>query len=410
MEPSSIVKTLRYIPSSSTTETVHVPLSKSVANRWLILKALFPDKIEMPILADAEDTKILEAALKSEAAEIDLGAAGTAMRFSIAYFSVQRNREVLLFGTERMHERPVGALVDALRDIHAEIEYEGKTGYPPVRIKGKHLRGGMVEIPADMSSQFLSALMLVAPATSDGMLIHRSTKAVSQPYINMTLAVLEQAGISIQEDGSRIHVHGKVKDKVVVPTEGDWSAVAAYIAWLAVAGGEVYIEGLSKNSVQGDKILDEWIGYFGIVGEWNDGVWHLKRVMIPTDPLNLDMLDFPDLAQCLIMAAVGQGRSGKVTGLRTLRYKETDRITALIESIEAVGGEASSVGTGLYWTVEGLPQKPEKVLSTYQDHRMAFALAPLAVHFDFQIDDEEVVRKSFPKFWHEMSKLGLELS
>lgn len=388
--------------------TVRVPLSKSVANRWLILRALFPDLVHMHELSQAKDTSILQAALDGRTGDIDLGPAGTAMRFSTAYFSAMPGYEVFLHGTQRMHQRPVGPLVDALRSLGADLEYGGVEGYPPLRIKGKRLRGGEVYIPADMSSQFISALMLIAPATHDGLVIQRTRRGVSQPYVDMTSQVLRQAGVNVEEEGRRIHVHGKVTERVDVPVEGDWSAAAAFLAWTAVSGQPLRIQGLSPDSVQGDKILDQWTGLFGVVSKWEDGVWCLERVRIPADDVQLDLLDYPDLAQSLIMAAVGQGRSGKASGLYTLRIKETDRIAALVESIEAFGGETSASGGSLYWTI-GEPSAPQGTLSVFDDHRMAMALAPMAGLFDIQLDAPSVVEKSFPGFWEEMSVAGLSL-
>lgn len=409
MAKRGVMNTLKWAPKKGETPVVRVPLSKSVANRWLILRAFYPDQIYMHSLSDAKDTAILQRALEIREGDVDLGPAGTAMRFSTAFFSVLRGADVRLFGTERMHERPIEPLVDALRSIGADVEYEGKKGYPPLKIQGKHLRGGEVRVPADMSSQFISALMLIATATYDGLLIHRTTKSVSQPYVDMTAHVLRQAGISVEYDGPRIHVHGKVTSRVDVPVEGDWSAAAAFVAWVAVSGEPLNIEGLSANSVQGDKALMDMVEEFGIEAQWDNGVWKLERTHVPSHDFEIDLLDYPDLAQPLILAAVGQGRSGKATGLRTLRIKETDRIAALVDSIEALGGEPTPLAGSIYWSIEK-PVVPEKFFKTYDDHRMAMALAPMATLGQISLDDVNVVDKSFPKFWEEMKKVGLEFA
>lgn len=385
---------------------VEVPLSKSVANRWLILEALFPEFIEKNDLSEARDTRILREALLSTDEKIDIQDAGTAMRFATAYFSVQYKRRTYLHGTDRMHERPIAPLVNALRDLGGEIRYEKTKGYPPLSIYGKHLRGGEVYIPADMSSQFISALMLIAPATNDGVLINRTSRSVSQPYVDMTAAVLRQAGVEVNDEGTRIHVHGKPTKRIVVPTEGDWSAAAAFFAWVAVSGQTIHVAGLSADSVQGDVVLLDWATELGLKCEWVNEMLEVSRVSIPEDDFNLDFLDHPDLAQSLVMAAIGQGRSGKVTGLRTLRLKETDRVAALVESIEKLGGETTSTGGALYWTVDNL-NFDNAQFDVFDDHRMAMALAPVAFLNPIEINDPSVVEKSFPNFWGEMAKLGL---
>ncbi|NVK26744.1 MAG: 3-phosphoshikimate 1-carboxyvinyltransferase [Flavobacteriia bacterium] len=405
------MKSLTYIqPEGSAIPVLEVPLSKSVANRWLVLEAIFPKYIIKKQLSEAADTQILREALESNESEIDLGAAGTAMRFATAFFSAKQGAVTLLHGTDRMHERPIQPLVNALRSLGAEIRYEGEEGYPPLLIYGRHLRGGEVYIPADMSSQFISALMLVAPATQDGLLINRTSKTVSQPYIDMTSSVLRQAGITVEEDNNRIHVHGKPTEVVEMPSEGDWSAAAAFVAWTAVSGQSVSVKGLSRNSIQGDLMLIDWAEELGVEGEWSEGNWVLRRTHIPEDDLHLDMLDHPDLAQSIIMAAFAQGRGGKVTGLNTLRIKETDRINALVECMRMLGGETTDTGGALYWSPADELKFTGETFQTYDDHRMAMALAPLAALHDISIDDENVVRKSFPKFWEEMAKTGLRLS
>lgn len=409
MAESEQMKTLSYINGIHETPIVKVPLSKSVANRWLILRALFPDQIVLHEISDADDVKILKRALDKGEGDIDLGAAGTAMRFSLAYFSMKHKTVSRLFGSERMHLRPIGQLVDALCAIGAEITYQDKKGYPPVVVNGKHLRGGQVYVPADMSSQYISALMLSAPATQDGLVIHMSSKGVSQPYIRMTASVLEQAGINVEMDGNRIHVHGKVERRVDVPNEGDWSAAGAFLAWVAITGNPLKVQGLSLDSVQGDKILDELAPEFGVATSWENGLWCLKRTHIPTEELRLDLLDWPDLAQPLIMAAVGQGRSGHVSGLRTLRIKETDRIAALVETIEALGGETNPLAGAIYWEMNEI-RVPDRVFKTFEDHRVAMSLAPMAYYGSINLEDPSVVSKSFPTFWDELKKLGLVLA
>lgn len=405
------MKTLRYttLPTSEV-PVVEVPLSKSVANRWLILEALFPNRIVKGRLSEARDTRILRDALHSEVVDINVEDAGTAMRFATAYFSVVSHREAYLHGTDRMHERPIDPLVVALRKLGAEIRYEDEHGYPPLRIYGRQLRGGEVYIPADMSSQFISALMLVAPAMQDGLLINRTSKAVSQPYVDMTAAVLKQAGVNVEYDGPRIHVHGAPEETVQMPTEGDWSAAAALVAWVAVSGKPLVVKGLSKVSVQGDKVLIKLVNEVGVVGEWKEGLWHLHRSEVPEEDLQLDLLDHPDLAQPLIMAAFLQGRSGKVSGLQTLRIKETDRIAALVRTMRRLGAEVTSTHGVIYW------HPPEKLewddipFELFSDHRMAMAMAPLAFFGEMNIETPEVVDKSFPSYWEEMKKVGLDLS
>lgn len=405
------MKTLRYTDRNyDHTPEVEVPLSKSVANRWQIVKALFPDKILKNQLSEARDTRILREALASEEEDINLHDAGTAMRFATAYFSVQKGRNVYLHGTDRMHKRPIEPLVSALRSLGAEIRYDQEIGYPPLRIYGKKLRGGQVHIPADMSSQFISALMLVAPATNDGLLIHRTSKSVSQPYVNMTADVLRQAGITVEEDGMRIHVHGSPAQQVQMPTEGDWSAAATFVSWTAISGLPLRIKGLAKHSIQGDKVLIDWIEQLGIEAEWEEDVWSIRRTHIPEEDLVLDMLDYPDLAPSIVMAAFGQGRSGKVTGLQTLRIKETDRVSALVRTIERMGGDTTDLSGSLYWAPSQKLDFSGEPFDTFDDHRMAMAIAPMAFFGELKLNDASVVEKSFPGYWKQMELAGLELS
>lgn len=404
------MKTLRYTePTVNDIPEVEVPLSKSVANRWQILKALFPDHIIKNELSEARDTRILREALQSDQEDIDLGDAGTAMRFATAYFAVQDKCKVHLFGTDRMHQRPMEPLVTALRSLGAEIRYDKQHGYPPLRIYGKKLRGGEVRIPADMSSQFISALMLIAPATSDGLLIHRTSKSVSQPYVDMTATVLRQAGCNVEDEDMRIHVFGKPSKSVQMPTEGDWSAAVTFVAWTAISGRPIAIHGLSPDSIQGDKIILEWANQLGVEGEWENDVWRIQRTHIPEEDLYLDLLDHPDLAPSLIMAAFGQGRGGKVTGLQTLRIKETDRISALVRTMEQMGGDTTDLSASLYWRPAENIDLTNHVFDTFDDHRMAMAIAPFAFLGDLKLNDTTVVEKSFPGYWRQMKKVGLEL-
>lgn len=404
------MKTLRYTPTTEgQAPNVEVPLSKSVANRWQIIKALFPDKILKNKLSEARDTRILREALASKQEDINLQDAGTAMRFATAYFSVLKGRNVYLHGTDRMHKRPIEPLVSALRSLGAEVRYDGELGYPPLRIYGKKLRGGEVRIPADMSSQFISALMLIAPATNDGLLIHRTSKSVSQPYVNMTADVLRQAGITVEEDGMRIHVHGKPKTEVQMPTEGDWSAAATFVAWTAISGSPLRVIGLVRESIQGDKILQDWLPQLGIEAKWDGDVWCIERLEIPEEDLVLDMLDYPDLAPSIVMAAFGQGRAGKVTGLQTLRIKETDRISALVRTIERMGGDTTDLSSSLYWAPAEKLDFSGEPFDTFDDHRMAMAIAPMAFFGELKLNDASVVEKSFPGYWKQMEKAGLKL-
>lgn len=403
------MKEVNYSPvqEMDSVPSFRVPFSKSVANRWLVLKALFP-KLEADYPSEADDYRILQRALQSDDEVIDLGAAGTAMRFCTAFFAVQRNRVVELRGSERMHKRPIGPLVDALRTLGASIHYLEEEGYPPLRIEGKKLRGGQVWLPADISSQFITALMLVAPATHDGLQIHRTSRQVSHPYIRMTAHVLRESGVEVEIEGELIHVHGEPTSGASLKGEGDWSAAVAPLAWTAVTGNPVDVLGLKPDSVQGDKVLQDFAAELGVEATWEGERWCLRKGTVPAESLELDLLDFPDLAQSLILAGLGQKRSGKMSGLRTLRIKETDRLKALEESIEALGGDCTTSGGSIYWSVDEL-KHPDGTLKTYDDHRMAMALAPLSYHFPIRMDHPEVVSKSFPAFWKEASHMGIQL-
>ncbi|WP_188369619.1 3-phosphoshikimate 1-carboxyvinyltransferase [Muriicola marianensis] len=397
---------------------VRITGSKSESNRLLLLQALFP-QLEIRNLSNADDVQVMSKGLKAHSGTVDIHHAGTAMRFLTAFFATQEGREATLTGSSRMKERPIKVLVDALNELGADISYLGNTGYPPLRIKGRKLDKHKVSLPANISSQYISALLLVAPGIPDGLELELLGEITSVPYIRMTLSLLESLGIETEFTGNRIRVKPKESiDPVTLRVESDWSSASYYYSIVALcpAGTQVKLSSYRRDSLQGDSILAEVYRNFGVKSRFEEPFLHLEKVPlsendIPSSPekiLELDLADAPDIAQTLAVTCFGLGMGCRLSGLHTLKIKETDRLEALRAELTKLGASIRVSDKHLELDPGGKIIKDVSI-STYNDHRMAMAFAPLALRTGLYIEDAGVVSKSYPDFWEDLGKLNFRI-
>ncbi|GGD45335.1 3-phosphoshikimate 1-carboxyvinyltransferase [Muriicola marianensis] len=384
----------------------------------LLLQALFP-QLEIRNLSNADDVQVMSKGLKAHSGTVDIHHAGTAMRFLTAFFATQEGREATLTGSSRMKERPIKVLVDALNELGADISYLGNTGYPPLRIKGRKLDKHKVSLPANISSQYISALLLVAPGIPDGLELELLGEITSVPYIRMTLSLLESLGIETEFTGNRIRVKPKESiDPVTLRVESDWSSASYYYSIVALcpAGTQVKLSSYRRDSLQGDSILAEVYRNFGVKSRFEEPFLHLEKVPlsendIPSSPekiLELDLADAPDIAQTLAVTCFGLGMGCRLSGLHTLKIKETDRLEALRAELTKLGASIRVSDKHLELDPGGKIIKDVSI-STYNDHRMAMAFAPLALRTGLYIEDAGVVSKSYPDFWEDLGKLNFRI-
>jgi 3-phosphoshikimate 1-carboxyvinyltransferase len=384
--------------------------SKSESNRLLILQAQFPG-IKIQNLSNSDDTKVLQKALASAEELTDIHHAGTAMRFLTAYFAGREDREVVLTGSQRMQERPIAILVDALQNLGAEISYEKNEGFPPLRIKGKKLLKNEVKVQANISSQYISALMLMAPSLPEGLNIDLEGKVTSVPYIEMSLQLLKQCGIAGKFENNRISIQPatSVEEKELV-VESDWSSASYFYSMAALSdAAEISLSSYRKDSLQGDRSVADIYQKLGVKTTFLEGEIRLEKIQseLP-EKLELDLSNSPDLAQTIAVTCFGLGVELHMTGLHTLRIKETDRLQALKNELEKFGGKVEITEDSLQLSASEAIKENVSV-ATYNDHRMALAFAPLALKVPVIINDAGVVSKSFPEFWENMKELGFSV-
>lgn len=385
--------------------------SKSETNRLLLLKALFPN-ITLANTSNSDDSEVMEKALKGNDAIVDIHHAGTAMRFLTAFFAVNEGREVVLTGSQRMQERPIKVLVEALGQLGAQISYEKEEGYPPIRIKGQKITASKVSIPANVSSQYISALSLVAPKLENGIEITLVGDITSVPYIKMTLALLNDLDIQTSFEGNVIRVYPKQQvESKVMTVESDWSSASYFFSLVALADtASIALTSYKENSLQGDSALVEIYKQMGVNSRFENNTLLLeKQPDFKFETVNFDLNNTPDIAQTIVVTCFGLGIGCHLTGLHTLKIKETDRL-------EALRIEMTKLGANISVTNDSLTLVPtEKInsnvtIATYNDHRMAMAFAPLALKVPIIIENAEVVSKSYPDFWEDMKKLGFNES
>ncbi len=387
--------------------------SKSETNRLLLLKALYPN-IVIENTSNSDDSEVMNAALTNITNTVDVHHAGTAMRFLTAYFASQENKTVTLTGSSRMKERPIKILVEALNQLGAKIEYLENDGFPPIKIKGKKLTLSKVSLQANVSSQYISALLLIAPSLQNGLELELIGEITSISYINMTLNLLQEIGVETSFIGNIIVVKHKTqnpKPKTII-VESDWSSASYYYSIIALSkeGTQIELSSFKENSLQGDAILATIYQQMGVETHFEKGKITLIKNSKPINQnIKIDLNNAPDIAQTIAVTAFGLGIGCQLTGLHTLKIKETDRL-------EALKNELSKLGAAISVTNESLRIEPSKSINsnqniaTYNDHRMAMAFAPLALKTNINIENAEVVSKSYPDFWNDLIKLGFEIS
>ncbi len=400
-------------PESIKNATIDLPASKSISNRLLILNALSYSPWPVKNLSDSDDTQSLAKVLESDTNVFDVGAAGTTMRFLTAFLS-RIVGEWTLTGSDRMKQRPIHVLVDALRQLGAKIEYMEKEGFPPLKIFGSSLEGKPIELPGDISSQYISALLMIAPSIAGGLTLKLKGEITSRPYIHLTLKLMELYGIQSQWEGAEIRVDEQPLKPQQVRAEGDWSAASYWFQIVALAkpGSELVLRGLDKTSLQGDARVATMFNELGVTHRFSKKGVVLTNTGQKTSSFKYNFSDQPDLAQTFAVTCACLGIPFHLTGLHTLTIKETNRIEALILEAAKLGFAFASNGTDdLRW--EGQKKKISQipVIETYHDHRMAMAFAPAALSLGpIVINDPAVVSKSYPGFWDDLKKTGWGIS
>ena len=402
---------MRYLLSapSHIKATIQLPASKSISNRALIIHALSKGNDVLSNLSDCDDTRVMVKALTEGGEVIDILAAGTAMRFLTAYLSSTPGTHIIT-GTERMQQRPIQILVNALRELGASIEYTRNEGFPPLRIEGAPLTGNEITLKGNVSSQYISALLMIGPILKNGLQLRLTGEVVSRPYINLTLQLMKDFGASARWTSDQsISVEPQPYRCVPFTVESDWSA-ASYWYQMAVLSSEADIEltGLFRHSYQGDSRGAEVFARLGIETEYTEEGIRLRKNGSCVKRLDEDFVDIPDLAQTFVVTCALLDVPFRFTGLQSLKIKETDRIEALKAEMKKLGyvlhDEDDSI---LYWNGERIEPQACPVIKTYEDHRMAMAFAPAAIHYPtIQIDEPQDVSKSYPGYWDDLRKAG----
>lgn len=397
-------------------QTIEISGSKSISNRLLILNQLF-NNIEIKNLSNSQDTQLLEKALNSNSEIIDIHHAGTAMRFLASYFSIQEGKTVVLTGSERMKQRPIKFLVDALRELGAEISYLEKEGFPPLKITGKKIEKNTVTISANISSQFISSLMLIGAKLENGLEIILEGKVTSKPYLEMTLKILRTVGIANHWEGNTIKIEPidsnnhaeKHLQNIPFIVESDWSSASYFYSLAAISRETINLKSFKPYSLQGDSALREIYWDFFGVNTISEGA-EAKISLLPEHYFNfpekivLNMNDCPDIAQTLCVTATALKIPFEITGLETLKVKETDRLLALKNELFKIGC-ISEITDDSIVSVKFFEPNENISIATYNDHRMAMSFAPYCLVKEINIENEDVVEKSYPDFWTDLKKI-----
>ena len=391
-------------------QSLRISGSKSESNRLLVLQALFPT-VELENLGIADDVVAMQNGLSGASDSIDIGHAGTTMRFLTAYLASIPSQPIILTGSPRMKERPIKVLVDALRQMGAEIEYLNEEGFPPLRISGRTLAGKKVQISADISSQYISALLLIAPSLPEGLTIELEGEITSRPYIEMTLALLSRLGFVYDFSGNTIRIpKQELKETRKITVESDWSSASYYFSLVALSkpGTMLNLSSYYADSLQGDRAVVEMYSLLGVSTSFSEKGLQLLKIDRPLpETITLDLCDTPDLAQTLAVSCFGLGIKCDLTGLHTLKIKETDRLLALQTELGKLGAEIRVTKESLH--LESAHGMLEHIaIDTYHDHRMAMAFAPLGMLHPIIIRDAAVVSKSYPEFWDHLEKVGVQ--
>ncbi|MCL4125334.1 UNVERIFIED_CONTAM: hypothetical protein GTU68_040570 [Idotea baltica] len=391
--------------------SIQITGSKSESNRLLLLQALYPE-ITLNNISNSDDSQLMTKALASSTDVIDIHHAGTAMRFLTAFLAVREGKTVTITGSKRMKERPMLILVEALQDLGANITYTENEGYPPLKIVGKKLNKRKVTLKANVSSQYISALLLIASKLENGLELTLEGEITSVPYINMTLSLLDEIGVEASFVQNVISVKPSTNNQqpITLTVESDWSSASYFFSIVAISdiGTEITLSSYKENSLQGDSALVDIYKHFGVVSIFSNNAITLKKVALHDDSLALDLKNAPDIAQTIAVTCFALGMSCDLIGLHTLKIKETDRLVALKTEIEKLGGAVKITDKSLH-LAPSITIKSMVSIATYNDHRMAMAFAPLALKTDIVIEDAGVVSKSYPTFWEDLKTLGFDL-
>lgn len=391
---------------------INISGSKSESNRLLTLRA-YTSFFNINNLSDSDDTKTMISSLKSHKEEINIGHAGTAMRFLTSYYSSILNSSKILTGSSRMKERPILILVEALNNLGADIEYIDKKGYPPIKINGKLIDGNEIALPADVSSQYISSLMMLGVSINQGLKIKLSTKITSLPYIHMTKKIIERIGgiVDIKPDEIIIKqlVSNKIPDQIV---ESDWSSASYFYSLVALSdSSDITLSSFFNNSIQGDSRIVDIYKQFGVETKFlNDKIYLKKNNIDLPDSISINLRDNPDLAQTIVVTCLGLGVNCKLEGLHTLKLKETDRLLALKREIEKFEVDSITISNQSIILKNNSELKSGVSINTYDDHRMAMSFAPLSMINPIIIINPEVVSKSYLNFWNDLESLGFKIS
>ena len=385
--------------------------SKSISNRALILKALSGNQSVVSNLSDARDTQTMNRLITSNDKLIDVLDAGTTMRFLAAYFAIT-NQNKILTGTARMKERPIGILVDALRELGVTIDYLEQEGFPPIETKGFVIqKTNTLTIPGNVSSQYISALMMIAPTLPKGLNITLTGKMGSVPYFQMTASLMAEFGVACQIDleAQKITILPTAYKPTDITVEADWSSISYWYGFTALAEtATITLPNVSEKSLQGDRVIAEIMDRLGVASTFKNNQLVLSKKETATE-LTWDFKDCPDLAQTVLPVCAAEGITGTFTGLESLRIKETDRIAALQNELGKIGAILTEMDAGRWMLAPGKVSGEEITINTYHDHRMAMGLAPLATLTNLKIESPEVVNKSYPGFWDDMKSVGFEI-
>ena len=395
-----------YIPSPNLNLEIKLPASKSISNRALILNALAYSPFDIQNLSDCDDTRVTVKALDSNNTSFDIGAAGTAMRFLTAFLA-KTVGEWVITGSERMKNRPIKLLVDALTSLGARIEYVEKEGFPPLRIFGSAMMGGEISLNGGVSSQYISALMMIAPYMQNGLKISLEGNVISVPYIRMTMSMMKEYGVEVAFENNTIDIKPQTYKPIQYKVESDWSAASYWYEIHSIAGkGRIFLSGLNKNSSQGDSKVAELFEQLGVKTQYEQKGVLLTSNDICTGKFEYDFIDQPDLAQTFAVTCCMKNVPFHFKGVQSLKIKETNRIAALINELAKLGFVLFEPAEGeLAWSGERCEYEKEISIATYEDHRMAMAFAPAALIVPINIEEPQVVSKSYPDFWKDFDKL-----
>ena len=391
---------------------INISGSKSESNRLLILRA-YTSYFNILNISDSDDTKTVMDALESNNEEINIGHAGTAMRFLTSFYSSISNSKKILTGSSRMKNRPISLLVEALNELGCDIEYIDKIGYPPIKINGKLISNNTVSLPANISSQYISSLMMLGVSLENGLNIKLSTKITSLPYILMTKRIIERIGGSVQINSNYINIQ-QLKSKTITDqnVESDWSSASYFFSLAALSNySDITLSTFFKDSIQGDSKLVEIYKKLGVKTVFEENKIHLKKKKIKLpDKISINLKDNPDLAQTIVITCLGLGVDCNLSGLHTLKIKETDRLLALKKEIEKFDVDSVKITEESIELRNSSNLKSEVYIDTYNDHRMAMSFAPLSIITPIIINNPEVVSKSYTKFWNDLELLGFDIS